>query len=124
MRRQALARVVFTLLLAAALVPTLSRALAHTQGDAEPWAQGCLTAGQRLAQVPLTPADAEIWHHLFEHCPLCSLDRDLPDSLPQALAAQALLALAHAGPQAGWVHADPQPSVRWRVQPRAPPALS
>jgi Protein of unknown function (DUF2946) len=122
MHRRALARVVLTLLLAAALVPTLSRGLAHARGLAEPWAQLCATPGSAAARQP-TPADSQAWHHLLEHCPLCSLDRDLPAWMPPVLAALPLLALAHAGPQDWFFQPLRTPQARWRAQPRAPPAL-
>ena len=124
MRRQTLARVVLTLLMAAALLPTLSRGLAHARGTAQPWAQGCATAGQRQANARPTPADAEAWQHLLEHCPLCVLGPDLPDGLPLAAMALPLLALADAGPPARFAQPGHKPPARWHVQPRAPPTFS
>ncbi|EHR73551.1 Protein of unknown function (DUF2946) [Burkholderiales bacterium JOSHI_001] len=124
MRRQAWARVVFTLLLAAALVPTLSRGMAHARGESQPWAQGCATAGQAGAAARPTPADSDTWQRLLAHCPLCSLDRDLPDGLPLAPVALALLALADAGPAAAWAQPELHPRDRWRARPRAPPSIS
>lgn len=124
MQRQVLARVILTLLLAAALVPTLSRALAQARGSASPWAQGCLSAVPADVALNPTPADTETWHHLLEHCPLCSLDRDLPDGLLPVTAVLPLLALADAGPATGWVQPERRPQARWRVQPRAPPFVS
>jgi Protein of unknown function (DUF2946) len=124
MQRQVLARVILTLLLAAALVPTLSRALTQSRGNASPWAEGCIGTAPAAVALNPTPADTEAWHHLLEHCPLCSLDRDLPHGLLPASPMLPLLALADAGPATGWAQPQRRPQARWRVQPRAPPYIS
>lgn len=120
-----LGRVILTLLLAAVLVPTLSRAVTRVRGDAAPWNQGCVAvAPSSSGALNPTPADTEAWHHLLEHCPLCALDRELPDGLPQGPLSLPLLTLAEA-PAADWPgQFDREPRARWHHRPRAPPVVS
>lgn len=108
-------------MLAFALVPTLSRALAHQQGAA--WADICTAQGARvLAQASTGDAPAGPATHALEHCALCALAGDglapppalagfRPASVAQAR--PAVLADRGTAPVAGWPAA----------QPRAPPSL-
>jgi hypothetical protein len=112
--------------LALALVPTISRALAHVQGDAG-WAEVCTAQGMNLgmASAPADEAPAAkpgLPGHL-EPCAFC------------ALCAGAAPPPAGATPAFGWPHSAAGPPERflqaprtpfaWRsAQPRAPPIHS
>lgn len=115
-RLHAVARLAFVAVLALALLPTLSRAMAA--GDtAGPWAEICSSTGVK----PLTdPTPTQAAGHL-DHCPLCTLQNALP----------ALPVVEHA---VRWPSFDATPtwpatciglpsSRTWsRAQPRGPPA--
>jgi hypothetical protein len=117
-RRQHLRTAWLALLLfaLATLTPTVSRAMAHVQGQIAPWATLCSAAD---AASRTGPADA--LHHLTEHCPACHLQADHlapppPDCAHLALQpAAALLPVAAAAAAAA--------ALPWtRGQPRAPPS--
>lgn len=102
-------------MLALALMPTVSRALAHA-GDADALGQVCSAGGALPADAP--GGDAA---HL-DHCPLCVLQAhawSLPPALPQPLAA---LPLGEAAAPRAFLSA-PRTLFAWRAaQPRAPPS--
>lgn len=111
-------------MLALALVPGASHALARLRGQAA-WSEVCTTQGARLvalagggaAQAPGTAATAYL-----EHCSYCALSfggLGLPPAPPALLPA-----VAAAAPPALPLHA-PYTLHAWRsAQPRAPPAFS
>lgn len=113
-------------MLALALLPTVSHALAFARGGSA-WAEVCTPQGMRLVALdasqtadPAAPVQAA--GHL-EHCPFCALAADAPPlppapaaALPQPLAATAVPAL--------FLQA-PRPLFAWAsAQPRAPPLFS
>lgn len=112
-------------MLALALLPTLSHALAFARG-ASAWAEVCTPQGMRLVSVDVaqavdtgTPVQAA--GHL-EHCPLCALGADTPP-LPPAPPAALPLPLSAAEPPALFLHA-PRTLHAWRsAQPRGPPSF-
>ena len=114
-------------MLALALLPTLSHALAFARGGAA-WAEVCTPQGMRLVAVdaaqaaadPDAPAQAA---GRLEHCPLCALGADLP-ALPPAAPAALALPLAAAEPPPLFLHA-PRTLFAWHsAQPRGPPSFS
>lgn len=113
-------------MLALALLPTLSHALAFARGGAA-WAEVCTPQGMRLvavdaAQAAETGAPVQVAGHL-EHCPLCALGADLP-ALPPAPPVALPLPLAAADPPPLFLHA-PRTLFAWRsAQPRGPPPFS
>ena len=113
-------------MLALALLPTLSHALAFARGGAA-WAEVCTPQGMRLvsvdtAQAADTGTPVQAAGHL-EHCPLCALGADLP-ALPPAPPAALLLPLGAAAMPALFLHA-PRTLFAWRsAQPRGPPSFS
>jgi hypothetical protein len=113
-------------MLALALLPTLSHALAFARGGAA-WAEVCTPQGMRLvsvdaAQAVDTGAPVQVAGHL-EHCPLCALGADLP-VLPPAPRAALALPLGAAEMPALFLHA-PRTLFAWRsAQPRGPPLFS
>lgn len=123
-QRHWLLQVVFATLLAAALLPTVSRALAHWQGQAAPWAQVCATMAMDPAEAAMaTPADTGGLTHVLEHCSLCSLHADTPAVLPGAAMALPLLVLSD-GPPPLYFLAARTPHAWVSAQPRAPPTAS
>ena len=116
-------------MLALALLPTLSHALASGQGAGNgpgAWAEVCTPQG--LAQVALDdaaagerPAPASSASGHFEHCPFCHLGVDLPTGPPAAAPGVWLAPAAHARP--GRVPPAPRTGFVWAgAQARAPPA--
>lgn len=110
-------------MLALALLPSVSHALAYARGGAA-WAEVCTPQGMRLVAVDAaqaadagTPVQAA--GHL-EHCPLCVLGGDAPP-LPPAGAATVPLPLAGAELPPLFLQA-PRTLFAWRsAQPRGPP---
>ncbi len=113
-------------MLALALLPTLSRAMAHGAGGAASWAEICTPQGMKLVALdaldvapgePAAPAQAG--HHL-DHCPYCSLAGQALGLPPAPVVAPALvLAAGHEPPL--FLQA-PRTLHAWRsAQPRAPP---
>ena len=113
-------------MLALALLPTVSHALAFARGGAA-WAEVCTPQGMRLvsvdaAQAVDTGAPVQAAGHL-EHCPLCALGADLP-ALPPAPLAALPQPLGVAPMPALFLHA-PRTLFAWRsAQPRGPPSFS
>jgi len=113
-------------MLALALLPTVSHALAFVRGGSA-WAEVCTPQGMRpvpvdASQAVDTGAPVQAAGHL-EHCPFCALGADLP-ALPPAPAAALPLPLGSAEPPALFLHA-PRTLFAWRsAQPRGPPFTS
>ncbi|MFO1291994.1 MAG: DUF2946 family protein [Rubrivivax sp.] len=114
-------------MLALALVPGVSHALAQLRGQSA-WTEVCTTQGARLvvldadadraAQAPGTAAAAYL-----EHCPYCAASFG-GLGLPPAPLALPPAAAADAGVPALFLHA-PHTLHAWRsAQPRAPPSFS
>jgi Protein of unknown function (DUF2946) len=122
-RRHWLLQVVLATLLAAALSPTLSRALAHWQGQSAPWAQVCTVMAMDPAGAMTMPADTSGLTHLLEHCPLCSLQTDVPAVPPAPAAVLHLLALSE-GPPPLYFQARHTPHAWVSAPARAPPSAS
>lgn len=113
-----IARLALVAVLALALLPTLSRAMAA--GDAGgPWAEVCSSTGVK----PLTdPTPSQAAGHL-DHCPLCTLQDGLP-GLPAADAASTPAPVA-ASTRAARPSCAALRSLAWVLaHPRGPPALS
>ncbi len=111
-------------MLALALLPTLSRAMAHGAGGAVSWAEICTPQGMKLLALDVVPdepaAPAQAGSHL-DHCPYCSLAGQALGLPPAPVAAPALvLAAGHEPPL---FLPAPRTLPAWRsAQPRAPPA--
>ncbi len=121
-------------MLALALLPTLSHALAHARGGVGAWAEVCTPQGLRAVAlgagqgaevsapaVPAAPTTTAAGH--LEHCPLCALNADFT---PLPAPAQPALALPAGSAElpALFLHA-PRTPFSWRsAQPRGPPSVS
>ncbi|HSV46035.1 MAG TPA: DUF2946 domain-containing protein [Ramlibacter sp.] len=115
-------RLALLAMLALAVLPTVSHALAASGGPIG-WAEICTPQGARLVAVdasegtPSVPADVAA--HL-EHCPFC-----VPAfgalGLPPASALALGLALTSAEPPPLFLHAPRAPHAWRSAQPRAPP---
>lgn len=116
----------FVAMLALAMLPTVSHALAFVRGGAA-WAEVCTPQGMQLvvvdaSQTPDSPSPTQAAGHL-EHCPLCALGADLP-ALPPAPPAALMLPLTGAEAPALFLHA-PRTLFAWRsAQPRGPPPFA
>jgi hypothetical protein len=122
-------------ILALALLPTLSHALAHARGQgAGGWAEVCTAQGPQRVAVdadgkladtvidgPTDAATPDADH--LQHCPLCAIGSDTPPLPPAATLAPALR-LSGIRVPAAFLHA-PRTAHIWRsAQPRGPPAFS
>jgi len=113
--------------LAMAVLPTLSHALAWSRGGNAAWAEACTPQGMRLVAVD-TAADAtpgapmQAAGHL-EHCPLCALGSDLPLLPPAPQAALPVVVLPALVP-ARFLQAPHTPHPWRAAQPRGPPSVS
>jgi hypothetical protein len=122
-------------ILVMALLPTLSHARAHAQGQgAGGWAEVCTPQGPKRIAVDANgkladtvidtaedSANADAVH--LQHCPLCALSLDAPVLPPAAPAALPLALTSDASP-AAFLHA-PRTLHAWRsAQPRGPPAAA
>ena len=113
-------------MLALALLPTVSHALAFAQGGTSVWAEVCTPQGMKLVAlgdaagaVDTVPAQADI--HL-EHCPYCTLSGQATGMPPAPPAAIGLPAGADAVPLL-FLQA-PHALFAWRsAQPRGPPLI-
>lgn len=113
--------------LAMALLPTLSHALAFSQGDQRVWAEICTPQGMKRVAVDSTageaatatdPATSAAGH--LEHCPYCTLSAPAVGLPPAPHAVPVFSAAAEHLPPS-WRHA---PRTLWAwgsAQPRAPP---
>lgn len=111
-----IARLALAALLALALLPTLSRAMAAGDG-AGPWAEICSSTGVKPLTDPTpTPAAAHL-----DHCPLCTLQDALP-ALPTADHAAFVPADVSSAPSL--TAGSPRPAATpWSIPaPRGPPA--
>jgi len=111
-------------MLALALLPTVSHALAFAQGGKSAWAEVCTPQGMKLVALDDAPgADgttpAQAASHL-DHCPYCTLSGQAAGMPPAPPAAPGLLAGAEAVPLL-FLQA-PRTLFAWRsAQPRGPP---
>ena len=109
-------------MLAFALVPTVSRAMAFGIGSSS-WAEICTPQGmKRVAVADGDEAPAQAGAHL-DHCALCGLSTDGAAPLPAARAPLRLPVGSAAVPQAFLQAAHTLPAWR-RAQARAPPVLT
>lgn len=123
-RRHPLIWLALAAMLAMALLPTVSHALAFARGGAGAWTEVCTPQGLRLVAGPAYEAgqgDAPLQAagHL-EHCPLCTLAADHPGLPAAVLQAGVLLSgpVLRLPPVAQALRALPP----WRqAQPRGPP---
>lgn len=114
-------------MLAMALLPGVSHALAHARGDNTAWVEVCTPQGMRLVALPAadalapdSPAPLQTAGHL-EHCALCALAQDTL-SLPAAPPLPARLATTDV-PRSQPLLRAPCAAPAWpSAQPRAPPA--
>jgi len=109
-------------MLAFALMPTLSRAMAFADGSGN-WAEVCTPQGMKLVSMADrgasegAPAQATVE---LEHCAFCAVTGDGAAPLSAAVL-PALLPLTSAEPPRLFLHA-PRTLFAWRsAQPRAPP---
>lgn len=111
-------RLLALLMLAVALLPAASRALAAGEG----WVELCTPQGMRWVSVQDKPSDeAPTAQALGEHCKLCQLQAQGLDLPPQPLLWAPLPVLAEAPPA---FYAAPQRLPVWRTAaPRGPPVL-
>ena len=122
-------------MLALALLPTLSRALAHTADERSALAEICTPQGTKLlpgltiglkiglSAAPEGTVEPAAPRAHFDHCPYCALGGATPLPAPLAAAALTLLPLTQAAP-ALFLHA-PRTLFAWTAaQPRGPPARS
>jgi len=104
-------------MLALALLPTVSRALAFERGASQP-SEICSVQG--AGDVPAEPGGAVAGH--LDHCPLCHAGADalgMPPSSPAVAAPIAWRALP------ALFHAAPRPLFAWlAARPRGPPSPS
>lgn len=111
-------------ILAAALAPAISHALAAENGTA--WVEVCSTAGAKWVQAgddSSLPDEAPGAAHPFEHCPCCAMHADLAVVPAAPTVAQPTPALPQLVPPA--FLAAPRTLHAWRIaQSRAPPRLS
>ena len=111
-------------MLAFALLPTLSRAMAFAVGGSA-WAEICTPQGLRLvATGDAQPSDAPLQAGLhLDHCKFCSMATDGAAPLPAA--APALhLPLNGAEPPQRFLQAAVTPHAWRTAQPRGPPAAA
>ncbi len=111
--------------LALALLPGVSRALAASRGQ-DAWAQVCSAQGERVVvsgeavDGQRNPAPAGM--HL-EHCPLCAASASAMGLPPAALTLHRVTVCVARQPER-FLHA-PETPFAWRnAQPRAPPTFS
>ena len=111
-------------MLAFALVPTLSRAMAFASGDST-WAQICTPQGMRLVAADgADPAGAPVQAAVsLDHCAFCSMASDGVAPLP-AGTAMLPLPLRSAEPPRLFLQAAVTLPVWRSAQPRGPPSLS
>lgn len=110
--------VAFVAILSLALAPTLSRAIAHVQGDVS-WGAVCTASPSSLPAAAQAPASWPGATHL-DHCLLCAVGAQV---FAPPVAAQPLVAedvAGHGLPRLPPEHARPQ---AWLVaHPRGPPS--
>lgn len=113
-------------MLALALLPTVSHALAFAQGGKTAWAEVCTPQGMKLVALDDVPgfdtSPAAAGGHL-DHCPYCTLAGQATGMPPAPLTTLDLRAAAESVPPL-FLHA-PRTLFAWRnAQPRAPPPIS
>lgn len=113
-------------MLAMALLPTVSHALAFAQGTQSNWAEVCTPQGMKLVVLddagPGEPAPASAASHL-EHCPFCAQGSSVLGLPPTVVPALVLPLAADTTPPL-FLKA-PRTLFAWAAaQPRGPPHLS
>lgn len=123
-RRRNIAWLALVAMLAMALLPTVSHALAFAQNGKSTWAEICTPQGMKVVAVATAPGDegAPAAAHL-EHCPYCAQTATML-GMPPAPAALAAFPVAGIEPPALFLHAPRTLFVWVAAQPRAPPFLS
>lgn len=107
-------------MLALAMIPTLSRAMAFADGSGR-WAEVCTPQGMKLVATADSGDEAPQATLQLDPCGFCSLAGEGAAPLP-AMAAAVHLPLHSAEPPALFLHA-PRTLHAWSAaQPRAPPA--
>lgn len=107
--------------LALALMPTLSRALAHGTGNPA-LAEVCSAHGTRAPMAGDEGAPAQA-RHVLDHCAYCGFASQGAAPLPVSPVGPVAVAAGGGMPAAFWQ--APRPLHPWRAaQPRAPPTLS
>jgi len=123
-RRHPLIWLALVAMLAVALLPTVSHALAHARAGAPAWAEVCTPQGlSRVAWASAAGRDTvplQAAGH-WEHCPLCTLAADHP-SLPPAPAQAGVRRLFDAPPLPHTAQAPRAHLSGFSAQPRGPPA--
>jgi hypothetical protein len=117
-------------MLALAVLPSVSHALAFARGGAAGWVEVCTPQGMRLvavdaadASAPAEPGPPLQAASFLEHCTLCTLALDVP-ALPAPEPAALLLPLGRQALPWAFLHA-PRTLHAWRsAQPRGPPSVS
>ena len=110
-------------MLAFALVPTLSRALAFAAGGGSAWAEVCTPQGMKLVSTAAAGADADgapAQALPLDHCSFCSL-AGAGLAPPPAAPPLVSLPLRGAAPPPLFLHAPRTLHARASAQPRAPP---
>jgi hypothetical protein len=110
-------------MLALALLPTLSHALAAARGDAlAGWAEVCSADGTRRAASGGDSAPASPLDHFGQHCPFCAHGGvDLAPPVAQDFAVAAVAG----DTRAPLFRPAPAPAFAWRgATPRGPPAFT
>ncbi|MEI6028172.1 MAG: DUF2946 domain-containing protein [Betaproteobacteria bacterium] len=114
-------------MLALAVLPSVSHALAFARGGSSAWAEVCTPQGMRMVAVDAgrqtdsgAPMQAAA---MLEHCALCALGGGAPALPASETAALRLLTGSHILPWL-FLHA-PRTLHAWRsAQPRGPPSVS
>lgn len=118
--RRAAAWIALVAMLAFALLPTLSRAMATAGG----WAEVCTPTGMKWVSVaPDGGAPDAPMAVSLDHCALCSLATEGAAPLPAAPVLPLAVAPGSEAPQA-WLHAACTAHAWRSAQPRGPPAAA
>jgi hypothetical protein len=120
-RLQPLSWIALVAVLALALLPGLSHALAFAQGEPAPWRAICTAQGKLGQDAPAGNERPAAGHGALEHCAFCNLSGD-DALLPSQAVVRGAPVAAGAGAPVDTVR-GPLARCTWRAaQPRAPPA--
>jgi Protein of unknown function (DUF2946) len=124
--RRRIALMASILMLAVALVPSVSRAMVTASGHG--WAEICTTQGTKWVSVEQAVAgestdDAAVFGGHLDHCPLCSLGAHSPALLGEPVVLGLFDAPDASFPER-FFSASRTPHAWCTAQPRAPPAHS